>query len=478
VRSSRPVRIVCTIGPASRSPEVLEHMLDAGMDLARINFAHGTPDEHRETVACLRRAAKARGRPLAILQDLAGPKLRLGELEAPLTLAPGDTVTIDCGAEKARGRVLPVPDAYLVSELRPGDPILLCDGQVELQVREISGHEIHCGVSVGGVLSSRKGINAPGGLSERPILDDADRAAIELGAELELDFVGVSYVRTPEDLAAVRQELRRVGRPAPLVAKIETALALERLDAILAHTDAVMIARGDLSLEIPYERVPMEQKRIVAAARRAGRPVITATQMLQSMVSASRPTRAEATDVANAVLDGTDAVMLSDETAVGTDPVRACATMARIIEATAHAAPPAEALSSSEGLGTELRELQVFAEAAVRTAREVDARAIVTWSRGGLAARMLSRQRPSVPIVAPTRYEDTWRKLSLPYGVIPLHCPRGRMTRAQLEATLGPLGDLDLLLVVGHVAGEQRRIPWMELVRVIDGQGWTEDPRP
>lgn len=452
-------------------------MLDAGMDLARINFAHGTPDEHRDTVARVRQAAQSRGRPLAILQDLAGPKLRLGELEAPLTLEPGDEVTIDCEAEKGRGAILPLPDAWFASEVRSGDPILLSDGQVELQVRDVNGKRIRCSVVVGGVLTSRKGINAPGGLAERPILDEADRAALQLGAELELDFVGVSYVRTPDDLAAVRQELRRVGRPAPLVAKIETAMALERLDAILAHSDALMIARGDLSLEIPYERVPIEQKRIVAAARRAGRPVITATQMLQSMVSASRPTRAEATDVANAVLDGTDAVMLSDETAVGVDPVRACASMARIIEATADAAPEAPPAGEA-GLASELRELQVFAQAAVRTARDVGARAIVSWARGGLAARMLSRERPGVPIVAPTRFEDTWRKLCLPYGVTPLLCPRGRMTRNQLESVLGPVGDLDLLLVVGHVAGEQRRIPWMELVRIVDGQGWTEDPRP
>jgi pyruvate kinase len=453
-------------------------MIDAGMDLARINFAHGTPDEHRDTVARVRQAAKSRQRPVAILQDLAGPKLRLGELEAPVSLAPGDEVTLDCNAEKGSGHTLPVPDAYLASELRMGDSLLLADGQVELRVLEVSGHQIACSVVAGGVLTSRKGINAPGGLSERPILGDADRAAIRLGAELELDFVGVSYVRTPDDLAAVRQELRSVGRPAPLVAKIETALALERLDEILAHTDALMIARGDLSLEIPYERVPMEQKRIVKAARRAGRPVITATQMLQSMVSASRPTRAEATDVANAVLDGSDAVMLSDETAVGVDPVRACASMARIIEATAEAAPEPGRLENSEaGLAPELRELNVFAEAAVRTARDVGASAIVTWSRGGLAARLLSRQRPSVPIIAPTRFVDTWRKLSLPYGVTPLLCPRGRLSRSQLEDALGPLQDLDLLIVVGHGAGEQRRIPWMELVRIVDAHGWTEDPR-
>lgn len=472
-----PVRIVCTIGPASRSPEVLEGLIEAGMSVARINFAHGTRDEHVETVRRIRHASEARGRAVAILQDLAGPKLRIGELEdGPWQLEPGEQVTISCDSAKASRGVLPVPDAYLAHEVRVGGPILLGDGAVELEVLEVAAPEITCRVVVGGSISSRKGINAPGGLSERPILDDRDREALRIGAELEVDFVGVSYVRTPDDLSAVRRQLRSLGRPTPLIAKIETGLALQHLDEILAKTDALMIARGDLSLEIPYERVPLEQKRILSKALRAGRPVITATQMLQSMVTASRPTRAEATDVANAMLDGTDAVMLSDETAMGVDPVRACRTMARIIEATSPALQPLE-FSEPDASTSELHELLVFSEAAVRTARDVGAVAILTWSRGGLAARLLSRRRPSVPILAPTQLPDTWRKLSLPFGVQPILCPNGTLSRAQLEREIGPVDERALLLVVSHLPGDQRRIPWMGLVRIADADNWNRDPR-
>ena len=474
---TRAVRIVCTIGPASRSNETLRGLIDAGMNVARINFAHGTEAEHRETVARVRAASLAAGKPVAVLQDLSGPKIRLGELEpGTLKLETGAQVTLACGQSKGDAHTLPVPDEYLAQEARPGGPILLGDGAVELEVLDVDGSEIHCRVVVGGSITSGKGVNAPGGLSARPILAEKDLRDLELGVELGVDLVGVSYVRTEDDISAVRRVLKGLGRPTPLVAKIETKLALENLDAILARADAVMIARGDLSLEIPFERVPIEQKRIVQAAIRAGRPAITATQMLQSMVTAPRPTRAEITDVANAVLDGTDAVMLSDETAIGIDPVRACRAMSRIIDATEDAYPNRPE-TPIEGVSDELRELVVFSQAAVRTARDCGARAIITWSRGGIAARLLSRQRPAVPIVAPTRFEDTWRKLALPYGVRPVLCPRGRIGLDQLEREIGPVGPTDFLLLVGHIAGDQRRVPWMKLVRVVDADEWAVDPR-
>jgi len=474
---TRSVRIVCTLGPASRSNETVRGLIEAGMNVARINFAHGSADEHRETVSRVRRQSLEAGKPVAILQDLSGPKIRLGELEpATLSLETGASVTLACGQSKGDARVLPVPDEYLAQEARPGGPILLGDGAVELEVLDVDSSEIHCRVVVGGTITSGKGVNAPGGLSARPILAEKDRRDLELGVELGVDLVGVSYVRTEDDIATVRRVLKTLGRPTPLVAKIETRLALENLDAILARADAVMIARGDLSLEIPFERVPIEQKRIVQAAIRAGRPAITATQMLQSMVTAPRPTRAEITDVANAVLDGTDAVMLSDETAIGADPVRACRAMSRIIDATEDAYPISKE-TPIEGVSGELRELVVFSSAAVRTARECGARAIVTWSRGGIAARLLSRQRPGVPIVAPTRSEETWRKLALPYGVRPVLCPRGRMSLEQLKREIGDVEGTDFLLLVGHIAGDQRRVPWMKLVRVVDANEWAADPR-
>jgi len=473
---NRRAQIVCTIGPASREPEVIEGLIRAGMRVARLNFAHGSADQHRETVARIRAAEQRLERPVAILQDLPGPKLRLGEIvDGPVRLSVGQDVTVDCGSERGSGTQLPAPDPYLPKEVSPGGTILLGDGAVELEVREIAGHEIHCTVVVGGDISTGKGINASGVVSERPILEPRDLEALELGVELGLDFVGVSYVRSREDLAAVRRKLRQLGRPIPLIAKIETAVALENLDGILELTHAVMVARGDLSLEIPYEQVPAAQKRIVRAALRAGRPVITATQMLQSMVTASRPTRAEATDVANAVLDGTDAVMLSDETAMGVDPVRVCSAMARIIHAIEDAYPDPVPPEDPDA-PSELRELMVFARAAVRTASEVGARALITWSKGGLGARLLSQQRPNVPIVTPTRTDEAYRRLALPYGVEPIYAPRGRITLDQLEARVGPLDAHDLLLLMRHTAGDGRRIPWMALARVGDFDEWSLDP--
>ena len=410
-------------------------------------------------------------------KERGGKKKRKGEQEGDRKMKEkGEEKTVDRGEEKGKDKRKAEKEEEIDKEVRKGGKIVNGEGAVELEVLEVDAHRIRASGLIGGGVASGKGSNAAGGLRERPIIDEQGRADLKLGAELEVDLVGVSDVRTPDDLASVRRALRALGRPAPLVAKIETARALEHLDGILARTDAVMVARGDLSLEIPYQRVPIEQKRIVQAAVRAGRPVITATQMLHSMVSASRPTRAEATDVANAVLDGTDAVMLSDETAVGTDPVRVCRTMAQIVEETQTAFPdfPETPL---DGMAEELRELVVFSRAAVRTARDVGAAAIVTWSRGGLAARLLSRQRPSVPILAPTRFEDTWRRLALPYGVRPLLCPHGRLRPEQVQAALGKLDAQDLMLVVGHIPGEQRRMPWMALVRVSDSEGWNRDPR-
>ena len=472
---SRSVQIVCTIGPASRDPATLADLIDAGMRVARLNLAHGGAAQHRETIARIRAASQAAAAPVAILLDLPGPKLRLGEIpDGPLDLAAGEEVTLVCDGSKAGPGRLPLPDPWLAQEVQPGAQVVIGDGLVELEVLAVEPPEVLCRVRVSGPVSTGKGVNVPGGLSARPVVDEDDRRGLRLGLELGVDLVGVSYVRSAEDLVSVRRELRQLGGSLPLVAKIETALALEHLEAILRRSDAVMIARGDLSLEIPYERVPIEQKRIVLAALRAGRPVITATQMLQSMVSAPRPTRAEATDVANAVLDGTDAVMLSDETAVGVDPVRACRAMARIVEETQSALPSIR-VPEPVGLSDELHELVVFSRAAVATARELGVRAIVTWTRGGLAARLLARERPPVPILAPTRFPEAYQRLALLYGTRPILCPDGRLDLAQLERELGPVDERSLLLVVRHEAGDGRRIPWIGLVRVADTEGWAQD---
>jgi pyruvate kinase len=455
---------------------MLERLAESGMRVARLNFAHGHPDWHRKVFRRLRELSNRSHRPLAVLLDLPGPKVRIGELEgSPIELETGSTITLHTELEKGDREHIPVPDAWLCEEAVPGVPMVVGDGLVELEVLEIDAPEIHCRVVVGGAISTGKGINAPGGRSSRPLLGDRDRQALELAAELGVDLIGVSYVRNRDDLREVRTFMKGLGYRAALVSKIETAAALENLSAILALTDALMIARGDLSLEIPFERVPLEQKRIALAALRAGKPVITATQMLQSMVHAPRPTRAEVTDVANAVLDGTDAVMLSDETAIGVHPVRACNAMARILKVTTTDRDALE-IPEASGLGPELRELAAFSRAAVRTAHEIGVRALVTWTRGGAAARLLARERPKMPILAPTRTEDTWRRLSMVYGTYPVYCPGGRLRRSDMEAALGPLQDNDLMMVVTHQPGDGRRIPWMGLVRVADRDRWSTDP--
>ena len=470
------VQIVCTIGPASCEPEILERLASEGMRVARLNFAHGDPDWHRSVFRRLREVSGRVDRPIAVLLDLPGPKVRVGELEAsPVELETGTLITLHTELEKGDRERIPVPDRWLCEEAQVGSPIVVGDGLVELEVVEIDAPEIHCRVVVGGAISTGKGVNAPGGRSSRPLLGERDRQALELAAELGVDLIGVSYVRNLDDLLEVRSYMKGLSFRAPMVSKIETASALENLDAILGRTDALMIARGDLSLEIPFERVPLEQKRIALAALRAGRPVITATQMLQSMVDAPRPTRAEVTDGANAVLDGTDAVMLSDETAMGAHPVRACNAMSRILKATTLDRDALE-VPEPRGLGPELRELAAFSRAAVRTAHEIGVRALVTWTRGGAAARLLARERPGIPILAPTRTEETWRRLSIVYGTYPVYCPGGRLRRTEAEAALGRLDDGDLMMIVTHQAGDGRRIPWMGLVRVGDQERWTVDP--
>jgi pyruvate kinase len=341
---------------------------------------------------------------VAVLVDLAGPKLRLGELPADLAIAEGETVILGAGG-------VPVGDPTLFERVRAGDPIYIADGTIALETAAVAADHVTCRVRVGGTLRSRKGVNLPRDASSLPAVTQKDRADL---AELDLlmpDFVAVSYVRHEQDLADARR-----FTSLPLVAKIEKQQALERLDAILAASDAIMVARGDLGVEIPIERVPAAQKRLIHAANRAGRPVITATQMLMSMVQSPLPTRAEVTDVANAVLDGTDAVMLSEETAVGHDPVAAVDMMARLLVETEPLLPLQEGPSHAE-------EGNALAAAAARLAEDLDADAIVAPTRTGLSALRLSAFRPRRPILAYSREPATTRRLGLAWGVKAMDLP-------------------------------------------------------
>jgi pyruvate kinase len=392
--ASRRTKIIATVGPAQDPPGALERLLDAGVDVLRINLSHAPP---RQQAVRVRRARSHRP-DVAVLVDLAGPKLRLGELPVDLAIAEGETVILGAGG-------VPVGDPTLFERVRAGDPIYVADGTIALETVTVAADHVTCRVRVGGTLRSRKGVNLPLDASSLPAVTQKDRADL---AELDLltpDFVAVSYVRHEQDLADARRLTSL-----PLVAKIEKQQALERLDAILAAADAIMVARGDLGVEIPIERVPAAQKRLIQAANRAGRPVITATQMLMSMVTSPLPTRAEVTDVANAVLDGTDAVMLSEETAVGHDPVAAVDMMARLLVETEPMLPPQEGPSHAE-------EGNALAAAAARLAEDLDADAIVAPTRTGLSALRLSAFRPRRPILAYSREPATTRRLGLAWGV-------------------------------------------------------------
>jgi pyruvate kinase len=418
--SRRRTKIIATIGPAQDSPGALERLIDAGVDVLRLNLSHASP---RDQAARAHRA-RAHKPDIALLADLCGPKLRLGELREELPVASGDTVTLGEGG-------VPVGDPSLFARVRSGDPIYIADGTIALEAKDVASDRVVCRVRVGGTLRSRKGINLPVDTSSLPGLTEKDRADLADLDVLDADFVAVSYVRHERDLEDVRKLTSL-----PLVAKIEKQQALERLDAILAATDAVMVARGDLGVEVPIERVPAIQKRLIRAANLAGRPVVTATQMLMSMVSSPLPTRAEVTDVANAVLDGTDAVMLSEETAVGRDPVAAVDMMTRLLLET-------EPLSETHVTPPSSHQSNALAAAAARLAEAIDAAAIVAPTRTGESARRLAAFRPRRPILAYSRVPATTRQLRLAWGVTPvdLAVPAGADSlAATLEAARHDLG--------------------------------------
>jgi pyruvate kinase len=419
--TTRRTKIIATVGPAQDPPGALERLLDAGIDVLRLNLSHASPRQQAVRV----NRARAHRSDVAVLVDLAGPKLRLGDLPKEIEIAAGETVTLGSGG-------VPVGDPSLFARVRPGDPVYVADGTIALEATAVAADRVTCRVRVGGTLRARKGINLPRDTSLLPVLTDKDRADL---SELDLlapDFIAVSYVRNEQDLADVRRLTRL-----PLIAKIEKQQALERIDAILAASDAIMVARGDLGVEIPIERVPAAQKRLILAANRAGRPVITATQMLMSMVSSPLPTRAEVTDVANAVLDGTDAVMLSEETAVGHDPVAAVDMMGRLLVETEPLLQPHEGPSRSH-------EDNALAAAAARLAEDLDADAIVAPTRTGISAQRLSAFRPRRPILAYSRVPETTRRLRLAWGVrsFDLLVPEGSDTlAATLDAARRDLGE-------------------------------------
>ncbi|MDS1269336.1 pyruvate kinase [Lipingzhangella sp. LS1_29] len=415
---TRRAKIVATLGPATASPEAIRDLVEAGLDVARLNLSHGTHDDHSASYANVRAASRDTGRAVGILADLQGPKIRLG------TFAEGE-VELDVGAEftitteDISGDTHRASTTYpgLPGDVRPGDRVLIDDGRVALECVKTTNTEVHTRVVVGGPVSNHKGINLPGVAVSVPALTEKDEADVRWALAQGVDIIALSFVRSPADADAVRAIMDEVGRRVPLIAKIEKPQAVERLYDIIEAFDGIMVARGDLGVELPLERVPMVQKRAIQRCQYKAKPVIVATQMLESMIHAPRPTRAEASDVANAVLDGTDAVMLSGETSVGDYPIETVQTMDRIVAAaeedTLHASHVLERKPETTG--------GAIARAAAEVGATVGARALVAFTMTGETTRRLARYRSPIPLLAFTSSEETRAQLALTWGV-ETHC--------------------------------------------------------
>ncbi len=413
----RKAKIVSTLGPASSSAAMLEQLIAAGVNVFRLNFSHGSQQDHIDLVYRIRQVEKKLNCPVAILQDLQGPKIRVGKLvEEPILLKSGGKLTITTQDLMGNADRVSTTYEHLPHDVKPSDRILIDDGNIELVVRDVQGVDVVCEIVVGGLLKSNKGINLPGVQVSAPSLTAKDRKDLEVGMALDVDFVALSFVRKPEDVNEVKHIIKRAGKDIPVIAKLERAEAVAQLESILAVADGVMVARGDLGVEMSPEEVPVIQKRIITAANRAGVLVITATQMLESMTENPRPTRAEASDVANAIFDGTDAVMLSGETAVGKYPVRTVEMMARIVETAEDSMQVDMAFFQARKSDEPLSFPDAIGQAAAAVSVAVAPKAIVAFTQSGSTARLISKRRPKSPIIAFTPSERIWRRLCLCWG--------------------------------------------------------------
>jgi pyruvate kinase len=457
----RRTKIVCTLGPATERREQIEALLSAGMNVARLNFSHGDHDWHAKRLQIVRSLAEARDQPIAILQDLAGPKIRIGELPGGgLELKEGESVLFTprpTNLTDASGIPeinLPVP--ALMEALRPDQQLVLGDGLVTLKTVERRGGDWLCLVVDGGLLTSRKGVSGLGLTCNIAAVSERDLEDARFGIEQGVDWIAVSFVRTGEDLRPIRDLIRAMGAPTRLIAKIEKHEAVDHLDDILKAVDGVMVARGDLGLEIPLEEVPLVQKRIIHASNAAGLPVITATQMLQSMIQTPYPTRAEVTDIANAILDGTDAVMLSEETAVGRYAPQSVRMMARIAERTEKALDYRHLLQMKlEATASSVAD--AIAQGSLEIAEDLQARAIICSTTSGSTARLISKNRPRAPIIGATSSPETYRQLALSWGVVPVMVAATHDTDTRLADAVRVARDRqlvaagDLVVIIGGV---------------------------
>lgn len=440
----RRTKIVATIGPATSSPEVLRALIQAGATTLRLNFSHGTHEDHQRNIRLIRQTSFELNQPVGILQDLQGPKIRLGRFETgSIVLEKGDPFILTSRIIPGTQHISSVTYEPLADEVPADSVILLDDGRVEMRVEKVDrlARELHCRTVVGGTLSNNKGVNFPQVYLSIRALTDKDRQDLLFGLDQGVDWVALSFVRNPEDVLEIKEIIASAGKRVPVIAKIEKHEAIEQMEAILSLCDGVMVARGDLGVELPAEEVPILQKRLIATANRLGIPVITATQMLDSMVSSPRPTRAEISDVANAILDGTDAVMLSNETAVGKYPVGAVETMARIAERIERDKITCNVASDASGRSIP----NAISQAVSQIAKQLGAAAIMTLTKTGATARNVSKFRPSTPILAVTPHVDVARQLQLVWGVRPLLVLDLPSTAQTFQAAISVAQEKDLV---------------------------------
>lgn len=421
----KKTKIVCTIGPATSSEVMLTDLVNAGMNMMRLNFSHGDFAEHQERVNNMRKVMKKTGKSVAILQDLAGPKIRIGEFEKGLTvLKEGAKFTLTTDKVMGNDEKVSINYPMLPKEVKVGDHILLHDGKKALSVTEIKGNDVICKVTVGGEIKNKRGVNLPDSDLSISSITDKDREDLKFGLKNKVDYFALSFVRRPEDITELRDILDKAKSDARIIAKIETPQAMRCIDEIIKVTDGIMVARGDLAVEIPAEDVPLAQKLLIQKCNQAGKPVITATQMLESMINSPVPTRAEVSDVANAILDGTDAIMLSEETTLGQFPVKAVQMMTKIAERMERDSHYRNVVGSRKYSDPIKRTSDAVGNGVIEVAKEADAKVIVALTDKGFAARMISRYKPCQTILALTPSERTRNQLNLSYGCSAMVCKK------------------------------------------------------
>ncbi|HEY3930591.1 MAG TPA: pyruvate kinase [Candidatus Koribacter sp.] len=479
--TQRRAKIVCTIGPACNTEAMMRNLMRAGMDVARLNFSHGTHADHQAVIQRLRQVAAEEHRSICILQDLQGPKIRTSWLKdhQPVELKAGDTVTITPREIPGDATTLSTTFKTLARDVQPGSRILLSDGKIELSVSAIHGDDVECHIVNGGLLGEHQGINIPGAILSIPALTDKDLDDLRFGIANGVDAVAISFVRTAGDLKIVRRALAEQNANVFVIAKLEKPQAIEHLEEIFNETDGVMVARGDLGVEVPPEKVPVLQKHIIKRAWQRRIPVITATQMLESMIESPRPTRAEASDVANAIFDGTDAVMLSGETAAGKFPREAVAMMARIItEAESHCEPDMRRRREHVGKNTIS---EAVCDAVSHAGEDLDMRAIAIYTESGNTARILSKHRPRPPIYAFSHLDTVVNRLNLFWGVRSIACPSMRSSREmilQAEELLIGAHQVSPGDIIGVVAGTRSSSGSTNFMRLHVIGTESEEERP